>query len=235
METLLEKTAIFFLESPYVAHTLEVTDEEQLVINLREFDCVTYIETVIALANTIRSGQENFEDFANHLCRLRYRGGNLDGYSSRLHYTSEWVYDNEQMGWLKNISGDLEGSMEKKQIDFMSNHRDAYRQLQTDDSMWQQIIRAEQEMNKRNGFYYIPKEKIHSVADRIPHMAMIGFTTRINGLDTTHTGFAFHEKGRLTFIHASSLQDKVVIDQQSLHDYCAGQSSCTGIIVAKIL
>ena len=39
-----------------MAHTLEVTDEEKLVVNLRELDCVTFVETVIALTNMIRSG-----------------------------------------------------------------------------------------------------------------------------------------------------------------------------------
>src|SRR5690554_6548979 len=39
-DTFMEKTALFFLGSPYVAHTLEVSDEDLLVINLREFHCV---------------------------------------------------------------------------------------------------------------------------------------------------------------------------------------------------
>lgn len=235
LDTILEKTGLFFLGSPYVAHTLEVTDEEQLVVNLREFDCVTYIETVIALFNMVKAGENTFEDFAEQLQRVRYRDGFLNGYVSRLHYTSEWVYNNEHKGVLKNISAELGGIHEEKRIDFMSSHRDAYRQLKNDDNVWKQILSIEDEINDGRGFYFLPKNKIVSVAHRIPHMAMIGFTTRIEGLDTTHTGFAFKQGDRLTFIHASSLQKKVVIDQKTLGDYCEDQSSCTGVIVAKVL
>ncbi len=72
---------------------------------------------------------------------------------------------------------------------------------------------------------------------RIPHMSVVGFTTGIQGLDTTHMGFAFKFKkeGELTFIHASSVKNEVVTDEKTLSDYCAGQKSCTGILVAEIM
>lgn len=235
LDTLLEKTAVFFLGSPYVAHTLEVTDDEILVINLREFDCVTYIETVLALTNTVRSGKNGFGDFACQLQRLRYHDGDIKGYASRLHYTSDWVYDHEKNGLLENISDQLGGAREEKKIHFMSSHRNAYKQLKTSDSLWQAIHVVEESINDRGGFSYLPKEKIAAVAPHVPHMTMVGFTTRVEGLDTTHTGFAFRQGDRLTFIHASSARGEVVIDRQTLHDYCAGQTSCTGIIVARVL
>ena len=34
---------------PYVAHTLEVNRRERLVVNLRQLDCTTYVENVVAL------------------------------------------------------------------------------------------------------------------------------------------------------------------------------------------
>lgn len=241
IETLLEQTALFFVDTPYVEHTLEVGDDEEkrgyerLIVNLREFDCVTYIETVIALTNTVRSGSSRFDDFARQLQQIRYRDGAIEGYASRLHYVSDWVYNQQQGGVVENISERLGGTCEEKKIDFMSTHREAYKQLNCNDSLWLEIQRVEESINNRGGFFYLPKENISSAASRIPHMSMLGFTTKIKGLDTTHTGFAFRENGRLTFIHASSAQGKVVIDRRSLHDYCERQSSCTGVIVATIL
>ena len=35
------KYALKFINTPYVAHTLEINDQEQLVINLKEVDCTT--------------------------------------------------------------------------------------------------------------------------------------------------------------------------------------------------
>ena len=44
-----------FLDVPYVAHTLESQDgSEQLTVNLRQMDCTTFVETVVALVLTTR-------------------------------------------------------------------------------------------------------------------------------------------------------------------------------------
>ena len=50
------KVGTFFLGSPYVDHTLEY-EPEQLVVNLREFDCTTFVESCLAIAKTIKSGK----------------------------------------------------------------------------------------------------------------------------------------------------------------------------------
>ena len=48
---------------PYVAHTLEVNPKEQLVVNLRELDCTTFVETVLALCLTTREGSVKYSDY----------------------------------------------------------------------------------------------------------------------------------------------------------------------------
>ncbi|RNC64629.1 N-acetylmuramoyl-L-alanine amidase-like domain-containing protein [Proteiniphilum sp. X52] len=234
-DSLLEKTALFFLNFPYRSHTLEMPGEEKLVVNLREFDCTTFVESVIALVRTARSQSPGFDIFLHELQRIRYREGDLRGYASRLHYTSDWFYDNEKKGFLKNSSAGLGGIREEKTIDFMTTHRNAYRQLKNDEVLLQEMQVIENGINERNGLYYLPKECIAGKASLIPHMSMIAFTTSIKGLDVTHVGFAFQEEGRLTFIHASSTREKVVIDQKTLSDYCAGQPSCTGVAIAEVL
>ena len=234
-ELILQKTAEFFLEKPYVAGTLDKNDTEKLVINLREFDCVTFVETVIALANTTASGNLSFDNFASQLQQIRYRNGVIYGYDSRLHYTSDWAYNNVEKNILSAMSQQLGGVLQTKTIDFMTSHPSAYNALKTDDSMLKKIKNTENEINKRKGFYYLPKDKITAKATEIPHMAMIAFTTSIKGLDTTHTGFAYKKNGKLTFIHASSAKNKVVIDEKTLSDYCQAQKSCTGIMVMPVL
>lgn len=234
-ELILQKTAEFFLEKPYVGKTLEKNDVEKLVVNLREFDCVTFVETVIALANTVVSGDLLFDNFASHLQRIRYRDGVLNGYNSRLHYTSDWMHNNREKNILLPLDKELGCILEVKTIDFMSSHRSAYKPLKNDDSMLCKIKEMEKEINLRGGFYYLPKEKIELQASQIPRMAAIAFTTSIKGLDTTHVGFSYKKNGTLTFIHASSGKKKVVVAEKSLSDYCASQKSCTGILVAVVL
>lgn len=233
-ELILQQTAEFFLNAPYVTGTLDKSDTERLVINLREFDCVTFVETVIALANTTVSDILSFDNFASQLKLIRYRNGVVDGYASRLHYISDWVYDNVKKKILSETSQRLDGVSETKTIDFMTSHRTAYRMLKTDDAMFERIRNIEEQINARKGFYYLPKEKIGLLKANIPHMAMVAFTTSIKGLDTTHTGFAYKKNGKLTFLHASSTKNKVVIDEKTLNDYCMAQKSCTGIMVMLV-
>ena len=235
LETILEQTARFFIGTPYVAHTLDEAEEEQLVVNLVGLDCVTYVENVLALSFAASSNNLSFDNYKEYLKKIRYRNGEVTDYASRIHYTSDWVFNNEQNGLLENISQQLSSATkETKEINFMSTHRSAYKQLAQDDAMLCKIEQIEKDINSRGGFHYLPKHDIAVKAKDIPHMAMIGFATAIDGLDTTHVGFAYKKDGELTFIHASSGKMEVVIDAQTLSSYCESQKNCKGIIVAKI-
>jgi hypothetical protein len=234
-DSIRERTAVFFLGKPYVSNTLEISDEECLVVNLREFDCTTFVETVLALSRTVLSDSPSFETFLSELRNIRYRNGVVTGYASRIHYTSDWVFEQETHGRLKNVSAFLRGVMERKEINFMSTNRQLYRKLMSDDEALKEIITMEKEVNSRGGFSYIPKEKIGNVASEIPHMAMIGFVTSIKGLDCSHVGFAFKKGDKLSFIHASTNQMKVLVDEKTIDEYCQGQKSCVGVLVSKIL
>ena len=75
-----------FLGVPYVAHTLENGDSEHLIVNLREMDCTTFVETVTALTLCHRLGLTTFEDYCGQLVKVRYREGKMGDYTSRLHY-----------------------------------------------------------------------------------------------------------------------------------------------------
>ncbi|MGV8964157.1 MAG: N-acetylmuramoyl-L-alanine amidase-like domain-containing protein [Candidatus Saccharimonadaceae bacterium] len=236
LEIILEKTAMFFLETPYVAHTLDRDENnEKLIVNLGELDCFTFVENVLALSLATHNDRLSESYFKEKLTDIRYRNGEITDYASRLHYTSDWLFENQQNNLLENISEQLSGEKETKIIDFMSSHRSAYKQLVKDDAMLNKIIEKEQGINERGGFFYLPKQLIAAKSNEIPHMSVIGFVTAIEGLDTTHVGFAFRKNGILTFIHASSAAMKVVIDNESLSDYCLSQKNCKGIIVAKVL
>lgn len=239
LETILEKTARFFIGTPYVAHTLDGSMDEALVVNLRELDCVTFVENVLALSFAARSNNLTMDYYKERLTEIRYRNNEISDYASRLHYTSDWIFENQKNNLLENVSKQLSGLKETKRIDFMSSHRSAYKQLADDDAMLSKIVEIENSINNRGGFYYLPKELIAENAKEIPQMAVVGFVTSIDGLDTTHVGFAYHEKngenGKLTFIHASSGKMEVEIDTKSLSDYCNSHKNCKGIIVAKVL
>ena len=115
-----------FLETPYVANTLEIGGNERLVINLRELDCTTFAENCLALARTIHKENPTFNDFVEELRSIRYRDGLLKGYPSRLHYFSDWIFNNDQKKVVKSISKDIANVAIDNRVSFMSKHPEDY-------------------------------------------------------------------------------------------------------------
>jgi len=233
VKELIIETARFFIGTPYVASTLE-KEPEQLVINLREMDCSTLLENVICLVKTVQDDNPTFEGFANHLRCLRYRNGEIHDYTDRLHYTSDWIFENERKGWVKDITGEIGGKVLPLSLSFMSTHPDSYRQLKNNPERIGRIAAKEMEINKRR-YYYIPKEEIRSSDSRISTGDMVGFVTSIGGLDLSHVGIIYKEKDQLTFIHASSTAKKVIINEESVVDYTRKIKSNKGIMIVRLL
>ncbi|MCL1973723.1 MAG: DUF1460 domain-containing protein [Bacteroidetes bacterium] len=230
---LIIRTARFFINTPYVGATLEVGDTEQLVVNLHELDCTTFMETCLALSRVVAAGTPDFEAYCRQLQQIRYRGGVIDGYTSRLHYTSDWIADNKAMGMVEDMTKAAGGRPLKMQLSFMSTHPDSYKHLKGHTDRIDFMRQVEARINDSGDYYYIPKEEIRKNEQAIRSGDIIGFTTSMQGMDISHIGIAYWQDDVLTFIHASSTAKKVIINPESLRDYCAGIKSNTGIIVLR--
>lgn len=224
-------TATFFLDIPYVAATLE-KEPEGLVINLRELDCTTFVETVLSLSKTVVDGRPSFESFCENLKQFRYRNGVIDGYTSRQHYTTDWIYENSQKGLMKDVTKEIGGEPLSVDLFFMSRNADKYKLLKDNPALTADMAAVEKSVNNRS-HYFIPKDQIEACRDGIQDGDMICFVTSIAGLDVSHVGIAKWESGRLTFVHASSSQQKVVVQSGTLQEYAQSVSKNLGIIVVR--
>mgnify|MGYP001828071624 CR=1 FL=1 len=222
-----------FLGLPYVAQTLEIGESEALVINLHGVDCTTYVENVLAFSILLKKDSMNFDSFVNTLENIRYKDGTLDGYASRLHYFSEWIANNEKKGLLEDITAETGGVEIKKEINFMSTHRDLYPFL-ADDENFDKIKASENYMNDQ-AICILPQNLIEANENLIKNGDIIALTTSIQGLDITHTGIAIREEdGRIHLLHASS-SGKVEISELPLAEYLKKINKNTGIMVARPL
>jgi hypothetical protein len=224
-------TALFFLNTPYVAHTLDTLDTEDLTINFREMDCLTFVENCLALSRMLRYLNPDMDCFERELRLIRYRNGVLNGYTSRLHYTSDWIFDNVKKGVVEDITHASGGQKFKPEVSFMSENPQKYKYLKDNPEAVKEIEVIEHEINRRGSYYFIPKQEIGEHQSLIKNGDIICFTTSIPGLDISHVGMAYRYKGQLTFIHASSTAKKVIINPESLADYCNKIKSNTGIIL----
>jgi hypothetical protein len=220
-----------FEGAPYVAHSLEVPGPEHLVVNLRAFDCTTFVESVLALSRCVRQGQTEYEDFRAQLQELRYRDGHIDGYPSRLHYFTDWVQDNAARGHVRDVTRSLGGSRDERPINFMTTHLSSYPQLAQASFVRQ--IRSVEERLSLSDHFMLSKDKVDAAAAHLQTGDIIGITTTIEGIDVSHLGLVLRSGGKAKFLHAPLSGGVVTLTAGTLGEYLAKNSKHTGIIVAR--
>lgn len=232
LSELVIKVARHFLGTPYVAGTLEM-EPERLTVNMSQTDCILYVEMCVALAMTAREDEPSFDKFLDNLRRLRYRGGVVDGYTSRLHYTSEWIARGSDNGIFDEVTLECGGTPLAQKFNFMSTHPASYKQLKNNGVNVARIREAEKAL-EANEYWYIPKADLPRCIKNIRSGDIIAFTSSVAGLDIAHAAFALWEGDTLTFIHASTGEKKVVINAKPLISYINGVKGQSGVRIVRL-
>ena len=227
-----------FLGIPYVAHTLEVNDREQLVVNTRQLDCTTLVETVVALTLCVRHGERSWQGYTRRLEQLRYRGGRCEGYPSRLHYFSDWIADNAARGLVSEVQGPNPpfSAVQQLKLDFMSTHPQSYKSLKAHPEQVAVIRQQEQQLTGQR-FRYIPKSAVRNtrpLRQTVHDGDIIAITCNKAGLDIAHLGFAVWRSDGLHLLNASQLHKRVVEEPMTFRRYLQKHPSHTGIRVIKL-
>ncbi len=223
-----------FLGTVYTAHTLESNSPENLVVNLREFDCTTFVESIIALARTYHTDNQ-FSTFKNELRKIRYRDGMLNGYMSRLHYFSEWILNNEKRGIVAQLKMNSIEHNSKFNMNFMSEHASLYPKL-SDSSGYVAIIKSIEESISNNNLSYLLSKDIHKINEIAKHGDIIAFVTSTKGLDYSHVGFLTKEKdGEFHLLHAPDKGLTVQVSKQPIMDYIKSKKSILGVKIIRLV
>lgn len=226
---LIEFYARQLLGTPYVAHTLE-GDEEMLTINIHQLDCLTFIESLYALTRASLSGRYSWRDYAANIENVRYRGGEMGDYSSRIHYISEWIIDNHVRGNLVEITPDLPHvDYMVKNIDYMTHHTDSYRQLKNDSAMVEKIRHFEL---RNHRFPYIKRAWLNDKALKAALRSgdFVTLVTKTEGLDVSHNGIIIvDEKGDPYLLDASMSGGKVMLESKPLFKFLEHSKTNIGV------
>lgn len=221
----------YFLGDEYVDHALEVTDQEKLIVNLRDLDCTTYAENLLALARTLKSDRATFKQFTEELEKIRYRNGQRGEYPTRLHYFSEWIYNNAESN-LVTTPADSFGERYPNRVNFMSTHPDSYKHLKGNQNFVSIVAEQEEEISNRQ-YFYIPKEKIEEKMMLLREGDIVGLTTSIDGLDVAHVGVLVEVDGKMHLLHASQSNRKVEVSREPITAFLKPNSKNTGIMIAR--
>ncbi len=227
-----------FIGRPYVAYTLEVSDPETLVVNTRQLDCTTLVENVTALTLCAYRNLYTYRDYQNALVSMRYRGGIIDGYPSRIHYFTEWITENSRAGIVTEIQQPNPPftALQMVKVDYMSKHPQSYKALRLHPEFVSEIRQMEQRVSGQQ-FRYIPKSDVTNTSllrETIQDGDIIAITCQKPGLDIAHLGFAVWRNDGLHLLNASQLHKRVVEEPMTLGEYLSKHPSHTGIRIIRI-
>ena len=183
LTTRLERISAGFLGRPYIINPLGggAGFPEQLSVNIDGFDCVTYMESVFALALS-----RTVEDFPDILRCIRYQNGEVS-WASRNHYSSDWWQQNERAGFIRNLTrGD--GTEEKRRCLNVINGLPA----------------------KDIRFRVFPKRKLAQIQHLIATGDFVGFASTKRNLDVFHTGILICRDETILLRHATRSRRAVV-------------------------
>jgi len=178
-----ETISAALLGAPYAAHALvgSATEAEVLVAPLDGYDCVTYVESVLALA---RSGEP--AGFVEELRTLRYDAGRVE-WKRRNHYMTEWVRRNARAGAVRAVAPGALGKRVEKTLSAVPG-------LPT----------------RRARFVCVPKARLRAFLPRLANGDVLLFASTKAGLDVFHCGFLVLAGGSLRLRHASRSAGRVV-------------------------
>jgi len=179
----IDRISARFVGSPYFENPLGGGPEEKesLTCSLKGFDCVTYIETVLALALA-----KSMEVFPSLLREIRYAKGKVE-WPSRNHYMVDWIRNNQTRGFVINITAGT-GAIEKTRL----------------------LNVVEGLPDKTVTFFCYPKRRLKSIADKILTGDIVLFASVKKHLDVFHTGFLIRRESEILLRHATRRRGAVI-------------------------
>lgn len=208
---------------------------ESLRIDLSTFQCVSFVETTLAVARCTWRQQQTSDCFLDEVKRFRYRSGQMDGYGSRLHYFADWLDDNTGRHRIADLTATLGGRPERFTFDFMSRHPARYPALTTD-GVAARIAAVEQRLSASPRIV-IDRETVSKRETELEAGDLVAIvSTKHPGLLIRHAGFVdLGANGKPRLLHASSYQKRVLVRRDSVAQYLAARPDRRGVIVARPL
>jgi cell wall-associated NlpC family hydrolase len=167
-----------YLRSPLIGSP---TEAEVFVTRLDGFDCMTFLETLLAMARAKTS-----DEFSALLKKIRYRNGVVD-YQQRLHYASEWANHLVELGWLANMIGGEAVIHREKWLDFVPGISPVNARLR-----------------------YYPRQELATVSRWLRDGDLILFASGRKGLDVSHAGMIVRSGEQVLMRHATRSHKKVI-------------------------
>lgn len=207
---------------------------ETLEVDLDAFECVSFIESTLAVARCAWNAEANESCFVRELEASRYRSGHMTDYASRLHYFVDWIGDNESRGRVSNLTPSLGGEPVQKDFFYISE-RVLKPASATEDSVTslRAAMRTTEARLSTTPHSVLTRNSAPSVLSKLEDGDLIAFVRERPGLLVHHAGFVYWANGTPRLLHASSYHGRVVITVRDVTNYLLRRPERRGIIVAR--
>ena len=187
----IETLSRYFLGRPYQPDPLigSADTSEVFTASLDGFDCVTYIETVLALARA-----SNVEDFVGWLRTIRYEHGRIQ-WKRRNHYVTFWIRNNVREGIVTPVEVPNLPALSRERV------------LDVVPGLAPQRTRVK----------CVPKAAVPRLEQHLQSGDLIFFVSTRKNLDVFHAGIIVRDEKRVLMRHASRSQGGVV--EQELSEF----------------
>jgi len=192
-----------FLGHPYQPNPLigSADTAEVFTASFDGFDCVTYIETVVALSRA-----SNVDDFTEWLRKIRYERGRIQ-WERRNHYMTQWIRNNLRDGIVKPVSMPAVPTLSRERI------------LNVVPGLSPQRMRMK----------CVPKLAVPRLERYLRSGDLIFFASTRKNLDMFHAGIIVRDGEKILMRHASRSQGGVV--EQELSEFLKANRMAGVIVV----
>jgi len=201
-----------FLDTPYNSSTLtgDMNTPEVFTINLKELDCLTFIEYIEAMRI---SG--SFAEFKDNLRKVRYESGRVD-YRARNHFFTDWKDANQ--GLIHDITASIGGG---KSVTTSKNLN-----KKIDETFYLPGI-----LPKIRKITFLPAEYADNIfKEQLMTGDYAGIYSEKAGLDVSHVGIIIKKDNSVYLRHASSSKNIMKVIDEDLSSYIKSKS---GIIIFR--
>ncbi len=192
-----------FVGHPYKLNPLIGSADiaEVFTASLDGFDCVTYIETIVALARA-----SNVGDFTEWLRKIRYERGRIR-WERRNHYMTLWIRNNVREGVIRPVS--------MPAVPIVSRER---------------VLNAVPGLDpQRTRVKCVPKAAVPRLESHLQSGDLMFFVSTRKNLDVFHAGIIVRDGKNVFMRHASRSQGFVV--EQELNEFLKANRMAGVIVV----
>lgn len=192
-----------FIECPYISNPLigSADTPEAFIASVDGFDCVTFIETIVALARA-----SDADDFAAELRKIRYERGRVE-WRRRNHYVIDWIRNNEREGILRRLSFRDAPAVTKERV------------LNVVPGL----------LSRRASIRCVPKSAAPRLESSLQTGDIMFFASTKKNLDVFHGGIVVRDGAAVLMRHASRSAKRVV--EQELSDFMKSNRMAGVIVV----